>query len=77
VILALEMGGGGGGGIVNEINSELTITKSTIVGNTCNTGGAGIANFGMAMMIVGSTISGNRDSAGAGGGLRNEGCCLT
>jgi hypothetical protein len=56
-----------GGGIFNY--GRVTITCSTISGNTATTGGAGIFNEGIAT-IIGSTISGN--TAGShGGGIYN------
>jgi hypothetical protein len=55
-----------GGGIDGEYGATLTITDSTITGNTAPSNGGGVANGGTAT-ITNSTISGN--TAGAGGGL--------
>ncbi len=64
-----------GGGINNERN--MTLTNSTIVGNTSlftgpGFGGGGIQNFGQ-LLIVGCTISGNSAAPGRGygGGISN------
>ena len=56
-----------GGGIFNY--GRVTITGSTISGNTATTGGAGIFNEGIAT-IIGSTISGN-NAGSHGGGIYN------
>ncbi len=63
--------GDSGGGIDNQGN--LTITNSTISGNTANTGdGGGIVNNGSGILTVAnSTFSGN--TADNGGGLMNIG----
>jgi len=60
----------GGGGIYN--SGTLTMTGSTVSGNTARDGsGGGIYNFGI-LTMTGSTVSGNtaRDS---GGGINNSG----
>jgi hypothetical protein len=58
----------GGGGISN--SGTLTVTNSTISGNTTTGGGGGISNAG-ALTVTTSTISGN--SSSLGGGLDNGG----
>lgn len=69
-IIGLTISGGlstgDGGGVRND--GTLTITNSTISGNTAQKGG-GIANSGT-MTITGSTISGN--TAANGGGIYNS-----
>jgi CSLREA domain-containing protein len=61
---------GDGGGIYNDKDAVLTITNSTISGNSAGTSGGGISNWGTAT-ITNSTISGN--SAGTvGGGISNQ-----
>jgi hypothetical protein len=61
-----SMYGGGGGGIINQGN--LTITSSTISGNSSTTLGGGIHNYGGALTVAQSTISGN-SSTRLGGGV--------
>ncbi len=61
-------GGFGGGGIFN--NGTLTVTNSTISGNTGSDIGGGIFNLG-ALTVTNSTISGN--TANDGGGILNGG----
>jgi CSLREA domain-containing protein len=64
-----------GGGIANTYGGSLTITKSTIVGNSAANGG-GISNEGRlrasaSITITNSTVSGNSASY-AGGGIYNR-----
>jgi|GEM_PF-2100226 CSLREA domain-containing protein len=58
---------GPGGGILNA--GALTLSNTTIRGNTAN-GGGGIRNFYGTANMTGSTLSGN--TAGGGGGIWNE-----
>ena len=60
--------GNTGGGIYNA--GTLTITDSTITGNTCGSGG-GIYNTGT-LTITDSTISNNTSKRGNGGGINND-----
>ena len=60
----------GGGGIQN-YDSTLTITGSTISGNSANYGG-GINNYDSSLTITGSTISGNSTYNNSGGGICND-----
>ena len=60
---------GGGRGIYNSSNGILTLTNSTITGNTANVGGGGIYNDGT-LTLTNSTISGN--TATYGGGIWNR-----
>lgn len=65
------------GGIVN--SGPMTITSSTISGNTTTGSGAGISNFGP-LTIINSTISGNSASFkgfGDGGGILSRNAPLT
>ncbi len=65
--------GGDGGGIMNF--GTLTVTNSTISGNSAfgNIGGGGIYNSGT-LTLTSSTISGNSASIiGGGGGIANDG----
>ncbi len=57
-----------GGGICNSNNGTLTLTGTTVSGNTSSGDAGGIDNFGMAM-LTDSIVSGN--SAVDGGGLWN------
>jgi hypothetical protein len=61
---------GQGAGILNE--GTLTVSGSTLSGNSCSSGGSGggIHNDGT-LTVSGSTLSGN--SAGWGGGIYNDG----
>ena len=54
-------------------NGTLTIANSTISGNTSNSGGGGVSNYGGHLTITNSTISGNR--ANHGGGVSNSEYC--
>ncbi|MCR5359700.1 MAG: hypothetical protein K6E55_07450, partial [Thermoguttaceae bacterium] len=60
---------GDGGGIYND--GTLTITNSTISGNTASGDGGGICNDSGTLTITNSTISGN--TADWGGGICNDG----
>ena len=64
--------GGNGGGIANYRAGTLTVTNSTISGNTAGAGAGGIANYGGGTLIVlNSTVSGN--TANHGGGIFSNG----
>ena len=62
--------GGIGGGIYNNISSTLTLTNSTITGNSATLDGGGIYNNGTAT-VTNSTFSGN-SSSHIGGGIYNN-----
>jgi CSLREA domain-containing protein len=63
-----------GGGISNEGNGNLTVTDSTINGNTSACTGGGIANDGDgSLTVTGSTISGNT-ADNSGGGISTQTC---
>lgn len=67
------LGSEAGGGIYNEgffSGSVLTVSDSTISGNTIASHGGGIFNEGTAT-IINSTISGNTTNTGFGGGITN------
>ena len=70
---------GGGGGIYN--TGTLTLTNSTISGNSGSGGsfgGGGIYNAGGTMTIANSTVSGNTvNSSFGGGGIVNTGGTMT
>jgi hypothetical protein len=59
-----------GGGILNDGNGIMTLTNSTISGNSAGQRGGGISNTNM-LTLTNVTLSGN--SANAGGGLANYG----
>lgn len=63
-------GGLGGGGVYTG-SGTMTITRSTISGNSARHAGGAYAYYG-AMSIVDSTISGNVANASGGGGIRAE-----
>ncbi len=65
--------GWGGGGILN-YSSTVTVTSSTISGNSGNYGG-GIGNYSGTVTVINSTISGN--SGNYGGGIGNYGGTMT
>jgi predicted outer membrane repeat protein len=62
--------GGAGGGIANTTSGVLTISTSTVSGNSANSAGGGIENEGT-LIISGSTLEGN--SAQSGGGIFSYG----
>lgn len=69
-----------GGGIMNEgPTANLTITDSTISGNTAIGNGGGISNYNYASLyMVNSTVSGNSAVEGRGGGIESvEGGAIT
>jgi hypothetical protein len=60
----------GGGGIYNQIGGTLSVTNSTLFGNSATFGG-GIENkFSGTLSVSNSTLSGN--SASGGGGIANQ-----
>lgn len=66
-----------GGGIYNATGGTLTVTNSTISGNSADEDGGGIANNGTATLLN-STLSANvsdndNDDRGDGGGIQNTG----
>jgi len=67
--------GGAGGGIFNAYGGTMTVSNSTVSGNTAAVGGGGILNNGT-MTVSNSTISGNT-AGGGGGGIENNGGPLT
>jgi hypothetical protein len=67
-ISGLTITGGSGGGIYNA--GTLTVSNSTITGNTSNWDGGGIYNFNGNLTVERSTISGN--TAGWGGGIYSD-----
>jgi hypothetical protein len=60
----------GGGGIFND-HAALTVSNSTLSGNSASDAGGGILNFRATLTVTNSTISGN--SASGGGGIFNLG----
>jgi hypothetical protein len=59
-----------GGGIHLQGATPVTISGSTISGNTANKSGGGIYfNNGGSLLLFGSTLSGNKATIGTGGGL--------
>jgi CSLREA domain-containing protein len=68
---------GAGAGINNMIPGTLTLTNSTVSGNTSHFAGGGIYNAGT-MMITNSTVSGNKVTGyDHGGGIASFGTTLT
>lgn len=66
-----------GGGVYNS-GGSLSITNSTVSGNTVpkNGGGGGIYNSAGSLSVVASTIEGNLSPQGDGGGIYNGGSSL-
>ena len=60
-------GASGGGGIYNR-GGMVTLTNSTVSGNTASYDGGGIFNYGGEVTLINSTVSGNTAS-GDGGGI--------
>lgn len=58
-----------GGGILNY--GSLTLSRSTVSGNTAARYGGGIANFGGSLTLNHSTVIGNTATDGGGGGINN------
>jgi len=73
-----DNGGGlpgvGGGGIYNTGTGTVTLSYSTVSGNSVHDGGqgAGIYNGGT-LTVINSTLSDNNDFFGTGGGIFNDG----
>ena len=59
-----------GGAIYND-SANLTITNSTLSGNSAGGSGGGIYNYLGTLMVTNSTLSGNSGAAG-GGGIFND-----
>ncbi|MBI3422190.1 MAG: putative Ig domain-containing protein [Acidobacteria bacterium] len=60
-----------GGGVLNEGTGTVTVTRSTLSGNSADYGGGGIANFSTgAVTVTYSTLSGN-SATSVGGGIYN------
>jgi len=57
---------GGGGGILN--NGTVTVSNSTLSGNSSNGGGGGIFNQSGTLTVSNSTLSGNSTTGGGFGG---------
>ena len=71
-----NVAGSNGGGILNTGGGVLTLTRSTVDGNTALTAG-GILNDGGSLTLTASTVSGNRatgdtPNTGPGGGILNS-----
>lgn len=64
---------GNGGGIFNV--GTLTLTTSTVSGNTANSGGGGIVNAAT-LMLINSTVSDNTATNSRGGGIENGGTLM-
>ena len=60
-------------GIYDDNNATLTLTNSTISGNTASWGGGGISTFRGILKLTNSTISGNKGNEGGGGIEQNQG----
>jgi len=72
--------GGGGGGIYNE-GGALTVSNSTLSGNSASLGGGGVHNFGGTVIVSNCTIHNNSEGSAqsgfGGGGIANNGGTLT
>jgi len=64
---------GDGGGIALNATASLTLSSSTVSGNTTNEEGGGIENNGGTVVLTNVTVSGN--TADTGGGLDCRGPC--
>jgi len=78
--VTIQHGSGDGGGIHND--GAVTVTNSTLSGNSATTSGGGIDNdggifFGGTMTVTNSTLSGNSSDNGSGGGIYNAGVAVT
>ncbi len=66
-----------GGGISvlasNNSTSTLTVSNSTLSGNSSSTLGGGVYNYDGTLTLTNCTLSGNSVSTGAGGGIYNQG----
>ncbi len=62
-----------GGGIVVNSGSMLTVSNSTLSGNSAKSQGGGIANNGGTVIVSSSTLSNNTANGGQGGGILNGG----
>jgi hypothetical protein len=69
--------GSTGGGIENIGSGVLTVTGSTVVGNTSQERGAGIRNAGTSAAIINCTIVNNVVLSGTGGGISSSAGALT
>ncbi len=65
-----KVGAGSGGGIFNA-GGTVSVTNSTLSGNTATGGGGGISNSGGTVSVTNSTLSGNTASNSSGGGILN------
>jgi hypothetical protein len=72
---ARDAGNGAGGGIFNLHQADDELRQTTLTGNSSDSAGGGILNYGATMSILTSTLSGNQVIAGAaeafGGGISN------
>ena len=68
-----QASGLGGGIYTNAGVSATQVVRCTIAGNTANNYGGGINHVGGSLSIVSSTISGNRATGFAGGGIESYG----
>ena len=73
IISSNSNGNGNGGGGIDNAGAMLTVSNSTVIGNSSPLGG-GIFNSGVATLTIAySAISSN--SSDIGGGIYNDGCC--
>lgn len=64
---------GSGGGVSLYFCTDVTISTTTVVGNDCLLGGAGINLVGIQnITLFNSTLKSNRATRGAGGGMRSQ-----
>ncbi len=69
---------GNGGGILVGAGARLTVSNSTLSGNSsANSSGGAIANTGGTLTVIGSTLSGNQANTSGGAIFSNGGGTLT
>jgi hypothetical protein len=68
-----------GGGIANPGGATLSVTNSTVSGNSASFSGGGIYNVSGTLTVTNSTVSGNSvtGTSGGGGGIFNNGGAVT
>jgi hypothetical protein len=65
------------GGAINNFGGSMTVTGSTLIGNTAMNGGGAIYTLNQQTSVSNSILSGNSTTTGAGGGIDNLASTLT